>query len=124
MPRSCTSIASTARFADLFDAKGDPDDVIIDFAESRVCDHSALEAINALAAKYATGGKRVHLRHLSSDCAGLLRRLNGFDPVYELIEADPATDPVYEVAEDSKVYQDVPAPSLAGVDVAAGASLA
>ena len=116
--------ASTARFADLFDAKGDPDDVIIDFAESRVCDHSALEAINALAAKYATGGKRVHLRHLSSDCAGLLRRLNGFDPAYELIEADPATDPVYEVAEDSKVYKDVPAPSLAGVDVAAGASLA
>ena len=33
----------------------------------RVCDHSALEAINALAARYGALGKRVHLRHLSAD---------------------------------------------------------
>ena len=82
------------------------------------------QAINTLADKYGELGKTVHLRHLSSDCAGLLARLNGDARPYEVIESDPATDPVYEVAEDSKVYKDVPAPSLAGVDVAAGASLA
>ena len=31
-------------------------------------------------------------------------------PPYEIIEANPATDPVYEVAEDSKYYATVPVP--------------
>ena len=77
-----------------------------------MCDHSALEAINTLAARYGELGKTVHLRRLSSDCAGLLRTLNGEMPPYELIEADPTTDPVYEVAEKSGVYEDVAAPQL------------
>ena len=89
---------STQAFAGLFDPKADPDDVVLDFMESRVCDHSALEAINTLAARYGALGKRVHLRHLSSDCTTLLTALNGEARPYELIEADPATDPVYEVA--------------------------
>ena len=99
---------STGSFGELFDAKGDPDDVVVDFADSRVCDHSALEAINGIAGRYAEAGKRVHLLHLSSDCAALLRRLNGYDPAYELIETNPREDPVYEVAEDG--YADVPVP--------------
>lgn len=105
---------STQGFRDLFDAQEDPSDVVIDFAESRVLDHSALEAINDLAEKYGLLGKRVHLRHVSSDCAGLLEQLNGKQPLplYELIEADPSTDPVYEVAEDSSFYSAVPRPEL------------
>jgi len=103
---------STQAFGDLFDPQGDPEDVVIDFAESRVLDHSALEAINNLAERYGTAGKRVHLRHLSSDCAGLLEKLNGTLPPYELIEAEPETDPVYEVAEDSAIYADIKPPSL------------
>lgn len=75
-------------------------------------DHSALEAINALAERYGAVGKRVHLRHLSSDCAGLLERLNGEAKSYEIIETDPETDPVYEVAEESRLYASVAAPKL------------
>lgn len=73
-------------------------------------DHSALEAINTLAERYGSLGKRVHLRGLSSDCYGLLERLNGELPPYEIFEADPASDPVYEVVEDEKIYSTVPAP--------------
>ena len=61
----------------------------------------------------------MHLRHLSSDCAGLLERLYCEDdrpycelPAYELIEKDPATDPVYEVAESDKLIKTVKAPKL------------
>ena len=74
-------------------------------------DHSALEAINQLAAKYGEVNKRVHLRHLSSDCAALLERLNGEAKPYELIEADPATDPIYELAEDYSKYKGVAVPT-------------
>jgi len=101
---------STQAFGDLFDPQGDPKDVIIDFAESRVLDHSALEAVNSLAQKYGELGKRVHLRHLSSDCAGLLERLNGTLPPYELIESEPENDPVYEVAEDGALYANIRPP--------------
>ena len=55
-----------------FSPKTDPDDVVIDFMDSRVADHSGLVAINTLADKYGDLGKRVHLLHLSSDCAALL----------------------------------------------------
>lgn len=101
---------SIAQFASSFTPKDDSKDVVIDFLNSRVMDHSALEAINTLAARYGSLGKRVHLRHLSSDCYGLLERLNGDKKLYEIFEADPATDPVYEVAEDSEYYKTVPAP--------------
>ncbi len=101
---------STQKFASLFAPKDDPKDVVIDFMGSRVMDHSALEAINTLAERYGNLGKRVHLRHLSSDCYALLERLNGEAPPYELMEADPQTDPVYEVAEDSRLYSKVKVP--------------
>jgi SulP family sulfate permease len=89
---------STTQFSTLFDVKNDPDDIIIDFTNSRVYDHSALEAINNIAEKYGEMGKKVHLRHLSNDCGNLLKLLNGGDRPYELIESDPKTDPVYGVA--------------------------
>ncbi|CAJ1402379.1 unnamed protein product [Effrenium voratum] len=102
---------STQSFADLFRIQEDPQEVVLDFAASRVLDHSALEAINNVAAKYGELGKTLHLVHLSSDCAGLLERLNsGTMPPYEIIEVDEATDPIYEVAEESRYYRDLKAP--------------
>eukprot|EP00929_Paragymnodinium_shiwhaense_P114699 TRINITY_DN83172_c0_g1_i1.p1 TRINITY_DN83172_c0_g1~~TRINITY_DN83172_c0_g1_i1.p1 ORF type:complete len:637 (+),score=106.92 TRINITY_DN83172_c0_g1_i1:33-1943(+) len=103
---------SSQTFSSMFTVQEDPEDVVIDFANTRVMDHSALDAINGLAARYGEQGKRLHLRHLSSDCAGLLEKLNGTMPPYELIEADVDTDPVYEVAEDPSVYKGVPSPKL------------
>ena len=65
---------SSDGFAELFAPDQDPQTVIIDFAESRVVDQSALQAIEALAAKYEAVGKKIQLRHLSRDCHKLLTR--------------------------------------------------
>lgn len=91
---------STTSFSKLFsNLRDDPSDVVIDFTESRVCDHSALEAIQSIADKYNEAGKKVHLKHLSDDCSRLLTRLHGEASPYQLIiESDPKTDPVYSIA--------------------------
>ncbi|WP_394698983.1 SulP family inorganic anion transporter [uncultured Cohaesibacter sp.] len=69
---------SVANFNDLFDPKSDPEDVVIEFKNSRVWDHSALQAIDSLASKYDEQGKKLHLRHLSPDCKELLHKANKF----------------------------------------------
>lgn len=93
---------SASRLGPLFDVRTDPDTVVVDFSDSRVCDHSALEAIHDLADRYGAAGKRVKLRHLSPDCARLLARAraDGELPPYEIVEADPDTDPEYGLADD------------------------
>jgi SulP family sulfate permease len=83
-------------FNDLFDVKGDPDTVIVDFANSRVVDQSALQAIEGLAAKYTQAGKAISLRHLTRDCHTLLNRAG------QLI-VDSDDDPEYEIATDYRV---------------------
>ncbi|MEC9105018.1 MAG: SulP family inorganic anion transporter, partial [Pseudomonadota bacterium] len=65
---------SSDGFAEMFDVAGDPGLVIVDFADSRVVDQSALQAIEAVAAKYEAAGKRIQLRHLSRDCHRLLTK--------------------------------------------------
>ena len=87
---------STDGFAELFDPAGDPELVIVDFAESRVVDQSALQAIEALAAKYEEEGKVLQLRHLSRDCHRLLRRAG------QLI-TQSSDDPDYGLAVDYRV---------------------
>ncbi|WP_299480917.1 SulP family inorganic anion transporter [uncultured Roseibium sp.] len=85
---------STTGFADLFDPQKDPEDVVVDFIDSRVVDHSGLEAIDALASKYEAAGKRLHLRHLSPDCKRLLAKAGN------LVEVSVLEDPDYEIAVD------------------------
>ncbi len=94
---------STTGFADLFDPQKDPEDIVIDFIESRVVDHSGLEAIDALASKYEAAGKRLHLRHLSPDCQKLLAKAGN------LVEVSVLEDPDYEVAVDYGHKFDSPA---------------
>jgi len=77
-----------------FDVLNDPEDVIIDFAESRVVDMSAIEALNKLTERYAKVGKKVHLRHLSPDCRQLLKNAD------EIIEVNVMEDPTYKVLTD------------------------
>ncbi len=86
---------SAARFLELFDVDADPSDVIIDFAQSRVTDHSAIDAIETIAERYAKAGKTVHLRHLSQDCRALLTRAGS------LVEINHIEDPTYKVASDT-----------------------
>lgn len=85
---------STANFLGLFDAANDPENVIVDFGQSRVADHSAIEAIETLAERYAALGKTLHLRHLSPDCRKLLIKAGS------LIEINVQEDPSYKVATD------------------------
>ncbi|NOD97450.1 STAS domain-containing protein [Ruegeria sp. HKCCD6228] len=87
---------SSDGFVELFDVPNDPETVIIDFAESRVVDQSALQAIENIAAKYEAAGKRVMLRHLSRDCHKLLKKAG-----HLMVDSDD--DPDYELAVDYSV---------------------
>ncbi len=64
---------SVTGFEEKFDIAGDPNEIVIDFQESRVADHSAIEALNKITERYAKVGKTVHLRHFSADCRALAR---------------------------------------------------
>ncbi|KRT56017.1 hypothetical protein Ga0074115_12939 [endosymbiont of Ridgeia piscesae] len=81
-------------FADLFDPKDDPDEVMVDFANARVYDHSGLEAIDALAERYTRVEKRLHIKHLSQECQNLLVKAG------DLVEVNMLEDPRYHVADD------------------------
>ncbi len=85
---------SVTSFQELFDYRNDPDDVVIDFKNSRVVDHSGLQAIDSLAEKYTNAGKTLHLRHLSRDCQALLHKAR------KLVEISVLEDPEYGVATD------------------------
>jgi len=83
-------------FSEIFDPKGDPSLVIIDFINSRVVDQSALQAIEAIATKYENEGKEVQLRHLSRDGHHLLKKAGQL-----MVDSDD--DPEYEIAVDYSV---------------------
>ncbi|GAB2493667.1 SulP family inorganic anion transporter [Algoriphagus taiwanensis] len=85
---------SVTAFGEKFDVLNDPEEVIIDFAESRVVDMSAIEALNKITERYQKVGKKVHLRHLSPDCRKLLAKAD------EIIEVNILEDPTYKVAID------------------------
>ncbi len=86
--------ASVSNFQDLFDPRNDPDDVVVDFKNARVADHSAIEAIDTLGERYMKAGKRLHLRHLSPECTKLLEKAG------DLVEVNIIEDPKYFVADD------------------------
>ena len=82
---------STTAFAEKFDVQTDPDEVIIDFAESRIADMSAIDAVNKITERYAAVNKVVHLKHLSSDCVDLLKNAEA------IIDVNIMEDPTYKV---------------------------
>lgn len=85
---------SVKNFLELFNPEEDPNDVIIEFQNSRVADHSAIEAIDTLAERYIKAGKQVHLRHLSDECRQLLTKAG------DLVGVNVLQDPRYHVADD------------------------
>lgn len=85
---------SVSLFNEKFDVMKDPDEVIIDFKESRVVDMSAIEALNKLTERYQKMGKKVHLKHLSRDCRQLLKDAD------KIIEVNVLEDPTYKVMLD------------------------
>lgn len=91
--------ASTQNFQEIFDPKNDPDNVIVDFQDSRVADHSAIEAIDKLAERYNKVNKRLHLKHLSRECTLLLHTAG------PLVEVNVLEDPNYHIAADKKDFE-------------------
>lgn len=86
---------SVTSFNHIFAPAEDPDVVHIDFLNSRVYDHSAIEAINKLADKYETLGKEIHLKHLSPECSALIAKAG------HLVDVNILEDPDYHVADDA-----------------------
>lgn len=86
---------SISEFNEKFDVLNDPEEVIIDFAESRVADMSGIEALNRLTERYLKVGKKLHLKHLSTDCKVLLKNAD------KIIDINIMEDPTYKVVFDS-----------------------
>ena len=86
--------ASTTAFTEKFDVLNDPNEIIIDFKESRVSDMSAIEALNVITHRYYKQGKKVHLRHLSTDCIALLKNAEA------IIDVNIMEDPTYKLVID------------------------
>lgn len=85
---------SVAAFNEKFDILNDPNEIIIDFKESKIVDMSGIEALNKLTERYLKLGKKLHLKHLSEDCRKLLANAD------KIIDVNIIEDPYYRVAVD------------------------
>jgi SulP family sulfate permease len=85
---------SVSNFLEQFDMNEESNDIIVEFKNSRVVDHSAIEAIDTLAERYLSRGKTMHLRHLSMECTKLLTKAGS------LVEINVIEDPGYHIATD------------------------
>ena len=88
---------SVQNFNAKFDVKNDPEKVEIDFIESRVSDHSGIEALESLVEKYLKRKKQIRLTHLSPECKTLLLKAN---PEFEALIEASIDDPRYYVVTD------------------------
>ncbi|GEN73653.1 SulP family inorganic anion transporter [Chryseobacterium lathyri] len=82
---------SVTAFMDKFDLMDDPDEVVVDFRESRIVDMSAIDALDKLSKKYSQQNKKLYLRHLSEDCRAMLKNAEA------MIEVNIQEDPTYKV---------------------------
>ncbi|MFA6873478.1 MAG: SulP family inorganic anion transporter [Bacteroidaceae bacterium] len=86
---------SVKAFTDKFDITNDPNEVIIDFKESRIVDMSAIHAVNTITERYRKLSKTVHLKHLSEDCKLLLQNADA------IIDVNIMEDPTYKVVTNN-----------------------
>ncbi|WP_419868652.1 SulP family inorganic anion transporter [Chryseobacterium sp. CT-SW4] len=82
---------SVAAFSEKFDPMEDPEEVVVDFKESRIVDMSAIDALNKLSKRYHQQNKTLFLRHLSDDCRKMLKNAEA------VIEVNIQDDPTYKV---------------------------
>lgn len=89
---------SIQNFNEKFNPSSDPDSVEIDFIESKISDHSGIEAMRGIANKYLDLGKSIKFTHLSPDCKTLLIRAN---PKFATVIESSVDDPRYYVVTDT-----------------------
>jgi SulP family sulfate permease len=87
---------SVTAFIEKFDPANDPEQVVIDFKESRIVDMSAIDALDKLSKKYNELNKKLHLKHLSEDCIKILKNAEA------VIEVNIQEDPTYKVMPESR----------------------
>lgn len=88
---------SVQNFNEKFDPRNDPDNIEIDFIESKVSDHSGIEAMRGIANKYLDLGKKIKFTHLSPECKTLLIKAN---PKFSTVIEESIDDPRYHVVTD------------------------
>ena len=88
---------SIQTFMSKFDVKNDPTKIEIDFLDSKVADHSGIEALYNLLEKYEKAGKDVTFLHLSPDCQSLLKKAS---PKFAQHIVTNIDDPRYYVVTD------------------------
>ena len=85
---SALFFGSAQSFKDLFDPRNDPPDVVIDFENARVYDHSGIEAINNITERYADQGKLLHLLNLSTECKLLIDKADSITEISVIEDLD------------------------------------
>ncbi|MFT4600767.1 MAG: SulP family sulfate permease [Arenicella sp.] len=88
---------SATAFTSKFEVSEDPDKIEIDFMESKVSDHSGIEAIYNLVERYEKEEKTVVLKHLSPDCVRILKKANS---KFNSLIQENVDDPRYYVVID------------------------
>ena len=86
---------SVTSFKDLFDIKGDPEHVVIDFENARVWDHSGIEALQNITERYGSNNKKLHLLNLSKECRDLLHKASN------IVELSVIEDLEWHIADDA-----------------------
>jgi SulP family sulfate permease len=92
---------SVQEFNAKFDVKNDPENVEIDFVESRVSDHSALEALFTLIGKYEAAGKNIKIKHLSEECQRIMIKAS---PRLANVIVEDVDDPRYHLAANPEKF--------------------
>lgn len=87
---------SVANFNEKFDVANDPQEVVIDFKDSRIADMSGIDAVHKLTERYHKAGKTLHLKHLSEDCRRLLKDAEA------VIVVNIIDDPTYRIATENR----------------------
>ncbi len=90
---------SIQAFNSKFTVSEDPQKIEIDFLDTRVSDHSGIEAIDNIVGKYISSGREIRLKHLSDDCKASLIKA---DPRFAQVILSDIDDPRYYVAEDAE----------------------
>ena len=89
---------SVQNFMAKFKPADDPDKVEIDFIESKVSDHSGIEAMRGIANKYLDLNKSIKFTHLSPESQDLLLKAN---PKFATVIETSIDDPRYYVVTDT-----------------------
>ncbi len=89
---------SIQAFNSKFDVKTDPEKIEIDFLESKISDHSAIEALFNLVERYQKAEKKIKLKHLSEECKAIMLKAS---PKFLDVIENSIDDPRYHVMTDA-----------------------